>query len=979
MMKKSLMGALVASCLWTATAQAQIYSFEGANPTDGWQAEQAELSVSTAHYKLGKQSMRVAWQPGAVLRVERPQGLEKACKAGSGGVTAWIYNEQPVDADLRVVFQDEAGRDVCQVPFHLDFRGWRALQNRFTEDMGKDRKTALAHMEVRFPTTAQGGVVCLDNVELTRNVSFLRMTDAQVKVNRTDFALVMDFLRYRQAEPDASKCIEATPEQIAVITDRLEQWYLGSGRQTHVWVQQRAKKEKDFIRKGVKASQKYTLTEPLYAMRTPAKQDGEKTLFFMDINKNVLLPLALDYRKNGNEASLKRAFDIYDWFNDQGWADYSALGNLTFEKLRSAGYFHSFFLLRDQMTPEMRRRELNTMRWMTLFGMCYDLPDHPGEVADNLRALALPKLAYALALTDARERQVALTAFRDYMDLSLGYGPGYFGTFKSDGSGYHHRGVYNSAYYPHALYVGALVAYLLHDTPYALSAETLERIKGGLMAFRFLCANLEVPAGTVGRFPTGQEVLQELLPAYAYAALSFDVPDADLLAALKRLTRNHPAQLSRVLDNVNSNLSYTSTVGEAELLAKAVMLPGAPEEAPTGTRFMPYSGLLVVKNPSFHFNVKGFSQYIWDYESSDHENLAGRYLSNGQVEYFDLNSGLKSFNPKASAFDWSYIPGTTSLLMTYDELKRKEHAEGYSDHRNYSDETFLAGVAASDDVALFSFRLHDRAFCPTLRANKTVLFFDDVVMCLGSDVQNADTAHTTLTTLFQSKPQDVPACKKGEVNPADNMLPAPRKAGNGYLLTDHAGITYAVKGDLPRMETKDPFVLAAIDHGKAPQGESYLYYMVTEQGKKMGKKLLSSSSPVQVLRQDNGAHIVRHRTKGLVYAALFDAEATYADVPVTKVNIPLAYIWQEGQQKGEAVLTVCEPDMRRTQVQHMGLLTEESVLVPEEPHRTVLWLQGAYEASCPDGDVRATCADGQTRIEVTTVCGRNYPIRLTAK
>lgn len=954
----------MASCLWTVTAQAQIYSFEGDAPTDGWQAEQAELSVTTEKYKLGKQSLRVAWQPGAVLAIDRPAGLDKACKAGSGGVTAWIYNEQPVDADLRVVFQDEAGKDVCQVPFHLNFRGWRALQNRFTEDMGKDRKTMLTRMEVRFPATTQGGVVCLDNLELTRNVSFLRMTDGQVKVNRTDFSLVMDFLRYRQAEPDYAKTVAATPAEIRTIAERLEQWYLGSGSVRHEWVKRRADKEAEFISRGVKASQKYTLTEPLYAMRTPAKMDGEKTLFFMDINKNVLLPLALDYRKHGNEASLKRAFDIYDWFNDQGWADYSALGNLTFEKLRSAGYFHSIFLLRDQMTPEMRRRELQTMRWMTLFGMCYDLPDHPGEVADNLRALALPKLAYALALTDAREQQAALTAFRDYMNLSLGYGPGYFGTFKSDGSGYHHRGAYNSAYYPHALYVGALVAYLLHDTPYALSAEAVDHVKRGLLTFRFFSANLEVPAGTVGRFPEGQEVLHELLPAFAYAAFAYDAPDAELLAALKRLAEHNRTKVEKVLDDVNSNLSYTSTVGEAEVLTRALALPVEAEQAPVGTRFMPYSGLLVVKNPHFHFNVKGFSRYIWDYESSDHENLAGRYLSNGQVEYFDLTSGLKSFNPKEKTFDWSYIPGATSLVMPYDELKEKTHAKGFSDHRNYSDETFLAGVSASDDVALFSFRLHDQAFCPTLRANKTVIFFDDVVMCLGSDVQNDDADHTTVTTLFQSKGADA--------------LPAPRKEGNGYLLTDHAGITYAVKGVQPALHTKAPFTVAAIDHGRAPKGESYLYYMVTEQGAKMGKKLLSSSSPVQVVRQDNAAHIVRHKGKGLVYAALYDHEQTYEGLPVTRVNIPLAYIWQE-KGKREAVLTVCEPDMRRTQVDHMGQLTEESVLVPEAPHRTVLRLKGSFEASCPDGDLTVTHDDGETVVELTTVCGRNYPICLTAK
>lgn len=48
--------------------------------------------------------------------------------------------------------------------------------------------------------------------------------------------------------------------------------------------------------------------------------------------------------------------------------------------------------------------------------------------------------------------------------------------------------------HPHALYAGALIAYLLHDTPYALSETTLHNLKQGLLTFRFFCAGLEVPA-----------------------------------------------------------------------------------------------------------------------------------------------------------------------------------------------------------------------------------------------------------------------------------------------------------------------------------------------------------------------------------------------------------------------------------------------------------------------------------------------------
>ena len=57
--------------------------------------------------------------------------------------------------------------------------------------------------------------------------------------------------------------------------------------------------------------------EPLFPMGAPTIIDGQEAKKFRSINENILLPLALDYRKNQNDQSLKKALYIYDWFNDQ--------------------------------------------------------------------------------------------------------------------------------------------------------------------------------------------------------------------------------------------------------------------------------------------------------------------------------------------------------------------------------------------------------------------------------------------------------------------------------------------------------------------------------------------------------------------------------------------------------------------------------------------------------------------------------------
>ena len=232
---------------------------------------------------------------------------------------------------------------------------------------------------------------------------------------------------------------------------------------------------------------------------------------------------------------------------------------------------------------------------------------------------------------------------------------------------------------------------------------------------------------------------------------------------------------------------------------------------------------------------------------------------------------------------------------------------------------------------------------------------------MGSGISCDDAANPTVTTLFQSCGDGAP----GKV----------RRTPGGSLATDHAGIVYAVKDAGIVLDEKGPFTRARIDHGVAPQGASYLYYMVPKSGRKVAERLLAADSPIEVLRQDGSAHIIRSRTDGTVCAALFDAAAEYPGLLVKGVNIPLAYILQE-QDGGNYRLSLCEPDMRRPSVDHMGQLTEVQVVTPEQPFATQLHLQGTFNVSCPEGDVKATCANGETTLDLTTVRGRNYTIEL---
>lgn len=80
-------------------------------------------------------------------------------------------------------------------------------------------------------------------------------------------------------------------------------------------------------------------------------------------------------------------------------------------------------------------------------------------------------------------------------------------------------------------------------------------------------------------------------------------------------------------------------------MIEAAKLNDAVAEAnPVGTVYMPYSGLLIARQNNWLVSIKGFSQYIWDFEGSTSENLYGRYLSYDHVEYSDLVNHYRSFD-----------------------------------------------------------------------------------------------------------------------------------------------------------------------------------------------------------------------------------------------------------------------------------------------------------------------------------------------
>ncbi|MDD2285242.1 MAG: chondroitinase family polysaccharide lyase [Paludibacter sp.] len=958
-----------------------IYSFEDGMVPSVFKAKRGALSVSSQRAKLGSRSLRWNWIANDTL-VAAPLSMNTASIQANGGITTWIYNENPSSQKLVLWFYEYESSITrrCSLEVSLNFKGWRCVWARFRADMGHPGYT-LRSMKWESPKSGSG-TLYVDYLEFVDNVSWERISDLQYKVNNTSAELV-DFVAVRNYPPQAPANTVTQEQRDAVQTlkKRIDDWHLGSGQfdDNPVFISRR-NSFNSYVQTALNRISDLSLEtlpdgtvngEGLYPMDFyNTAVDGVNVKTFRDINEKYMIQLAYDAIKNNKTTSRELILKIFDWYYDQGWADGSALGRLRFEMLRSSGFFHAAYLMRDAMTTEQYERVMKAFYWYSLFGNVYVTPEDKGETADQIRALMMPKLLYAVAMQDEKQQVSALQSFKAYADNAFSPAQGYLGCLKPDYSGYHHRGPYYSAYYPDALYIGALLYYFLSDTPYALSTETYNHLKNGLLTFRFMCAGYDVPGSTTGRFPTQTQILDKLLPAYAYLALASETPDVELTQAFKNYWYPTTEPLKSLISRVRSDITFKNAPGEVEKMLELSLSPLAAEKNPVGTKFMPYSGLLISRQSDWVLTTKGHSKYIWDFESSSSENLYGRYLSYGHVELSNIKTGFKSYRPGNTAWDWSHIPGTTTKYLTKSELNFQNNN---ALHRNFSDEPFLGGIAFNQQSSVFANYLHDNTFDVNFYAKKSVFQFDSIYTCLGSGIKNTDKNHFVHTTLFQNEKiqsSDVLYLNGVAINQNQTGITAP-------FIKDNYGNAYLIREGSVNVEFNTSYITAYINHGKVLNNGRYAYQIVTGiSNEDMEVLSVYENNPIEIVRYDELAHVVRHHPSKTLSAVVFNTPEIINAGKLYQVNIPSIIIMQERNDTLEVAFS--DPDMHRPSASNISALSYDAVRAAGNRSTIRIELNGEYDKIALDTDVSVIQnGDGKTIIEYTKAKeGETYRVLL---
>lgn len=915
-------------------ANERMFSFEEPQVPECISADRSQLSVSDAHYKDGKYSLEWAFNPGGVLKLKKDLKFEKKDPTGKdlflSAFIVWIYNEEPQDATIEFEFLKD-DKKCTSFPFGINFKGWRAAWVCYERDMQGTPEEGMNELRIVAPNAK--GRLFIDHLITATKVDARQQTaDLQVPfVNPDTKSHWLVIYKHSLLKPD----IELTPvsakqkEEMHLLEKRFRDMNYAKGKLLDKEVEA-IRKKYDFYRITYKNGQ--VTGVPIYMVRAAEAYEriipnwdkdmltklGVEMRAYFDLMKRIAVAYNNGAAKPELREEMKRKFlAMYDHITDQGVAYGSCWGNIHHYGYSVRGLYLAYFLMKDVLREAGKLQEAErTLRWYAITNEVYPKPTGNGIDMDSFNTQTTGRIASILMMEDTPEKLQYLKSFARWIDYGCRPAPGLDGSFKVDGGAFHHRNNY-PAYAVGGLDGATNMIYLFSRTEFAISELAHETVKNVLLAMRFYCNKLNYPLSMSGRHPDGKGKLVPMHYAMMAVAGTPDGKselDKEMASAYLRLVSGASSQ--------EQGPEYMPQVSNAQerKIAKLLVDKGfRPEPDPQGNLALGYGCVSVQRRGNWSAVARGHSRYLWAAEHYLGHNLYGRYLAHGSLQILTAALG-QDVTPATSGwqqegFDWNRIPGVTSIHLPLEQLKAKVlNVDTFSgmEEMLYSDEAFAGGLSQKRENGNFGMKLHEHdKYNGTHRARKSFHFIDGMIVCLGSDIENANTEYPTETTIFQLAVAD----KAGHDYWKNYQ-------GEGKTWIDHLGTGYYVpvaakfEKNFPQYsrlqdtgkETKGDWVSLVVDHGKAPKGGSY-EYAVLPQTDETAMKAFGKKPTYKVLKQDRDAHIVQSPTKDTYSYVLF--ETPQASLPgglLQRADTScLVMIHKESSDK--ILLTVAQPDL----------------------------------------------------------------------
>ena len=939
-----------------------VYQFEDGMPKNFEVSKTSKIALTNEKSKDGENSLKWNFKGNDTLTIKGdteytafdPTSKEKA----RSSYAMWVYNKKPINDTMKIEFKKN-GQTKSSFEMNMNFEGWRTMWVQYDRDMKGTAEVGMDEIVLHAPNKA--GEILIDQlypspkIDPRHNardmqVDFVNM-DADTAANAHWMALYKNYNRI-QHEAIKETLTKEQKEGILAIEHKFKENIMKKVEVTSSIIKENQEKLAKYEKKSIATPQ----TEELYRGLSEEQKANLKNVQIKEFG-SWLRELGYMYNSTDNAKYKKEIYDIFqkglNYLYDQGWTKGSCQGTIHHLGYQVRELYQSIFLMKEPLLKSGNLKQAKDMvTWYSAMGILYTPQNEiKGVNVDVLNTMLPGMLTAALLNEDINIEAQEITQLKNYLSKSIEYAPGLLGGFKEDGTVFHHMQNY-PAYAKGAFDGLTPIMYYLGNTPFAL--ENYDIVKKALLMTRVYSNKYNWLLTLSGRHPNDAFQISDDVLAYAAYGGKTGV-DKELAEAYLRLTPT-----GKFADEFK------------KLGFKA-------EEAPNGSWTMNMGSLQLQRRGEWLAGVKGFSRYLVGNETYIKNNIYGRYMSYGTFQI--LENSLEDSGFVQEGWNWAHYPGTTAIALPLEKMKVSiSQVDIYSgvEEMLLSDETYSGGNSLNDN-GMFAMKLHENPkYNGSHRARKSVFFFDDRAILLGSDIENDDKENETHTTLFQNYLKDK------EIKEENKKL-----NGNNFILDSQNNLYKIVNGDVVYTKqlqksydqkvgkpTQNNYELAYINHGTNPKDKGYEYAVLIKADEK-AQKQFKKDSGYKVLQKDYNAHIVEDTVSALRGYALFESGELKNDKFVKSVDTPSMVMISP--EKENIKLSFVDPDLRlyegrdESQYDENGNMKEVSIYSRRQwngndsiPHTSTLILKGKYEVAKENKNVSTEIKGNETILKITT-------------
>lgn len=696
------------------------YTFEDNDLTNWTSTAGSTIAVSADHYKEGTKAMKWETAGEASLQLDALYTTNRAA-------SFYMYSSSITDEQLRVEFRE--GTTVKKTAnILLNFKGWRSFDRAYSE---YESASVDAVDNVVFTRVTDGTAplaLYFDDIHLDKAIDANRQFGYHMLPDRQYYATGTASLDVYANAIDIASTAPTAEETTAI----------------------------NSLFSTLKLTPKAGTTEELTAARSyvaalniernsdnsvkgnPINLMSAFTDAYMTTLSRHIEVLAAS--TTGTDATLLN--DLVDYIIDQGLTEsvYYTLPSSSYSVARSVP--KSLLSAMNVYTNTQKTEILKMVRWISNYGNIYDTQDSyiyniNGDVVYNFIA---NYYLYAIYQPSAALQNRELKALTRYMARTVEDTPGGCGMIKPDGVGYHHKAHYNQYMYAYKSWI-EYAAYL-SGTPYKVSEDAYKQMKKAVEAMYTMATN-----GTDDNHFTANSVGGRNV--YAKGGLKVPVVKADF------------KKLLDVSKDFNSGSVDSELAAAYNYFFKTTEYTGVEASDYAGFYQYNYSPIGVYRAHNWVTTMRAPTTKSWGAEIYSATNRFGRYQSHGSLEVMYEGTLDKSGYPidaTSGGWDWNVIPGTTTVHYS-DWTKMMPSGNATQRFDQYTKTKNFAGALSAGDYGIFvsDFDQIDswgtQVFEPTnLEFKKSVFAFDDILVCLGSDINASgsyDSDMITATNLFQ--------------------------------------------------------------------------------------------------------------------------------------------------------------------------------------------------------------------------------------